>query len=122
MEVTELGKLLQMRDPQGLTRDLRKIVAKTDTLHLNALLTGQHTTGLCAEFSWSGRYRNSCGYLFQDLSESGGMLFVEREILAEQRCGDYCQTGLGSQRGEKRLWEVSWRQWPERAAGNRENG
>ena len=122
MEVSELGKLLQVRDPQGLTRDLREIVAKTGALHLDALLTGQHATGLCVEFSRNGRQRDGCGDLLQDLSEGRGVLFVEREILAEQRCGDCCQTGMGSQRGEKRLREVSWRQRPERAAGNRENG
>ncbi len=55
MEVPELGKLLQMRDPQGLTRNLREIVAKTGAFHLDALLTGQHVTGLCTEFSWNGR-------------------------------------------------------------------
>ena len=32
MEVSELGKLLQVRESQGLTCELRKIVAKTGTL------------------------------------------------------------------------------------------
>ncbi len=57
MEVSELGKL-QVRDPQGLTRDLREIVAKTGALHLDALLTGQHATGVCVEFSRNGRQRD----------------------------------------------------------------
>ncbi len=122
MEVPELGKLLQVRDPQGLTRELGEIVAKTGALHLDALLTGQHVTGLCAEFSRNGRQRDGCGDLLQDLSEGQGVWFVEREILADQRCGDGCQTGMGSQRGEKSLREVSRRQRPERAGGNRENG
>ena len=90
MEISELGQLLKMCDPQGLTRDLREIVAKTGALHLDALLTGQHAAGLCAEFSWNGRQRNGYGDLLQDLSEGRGMLFVEREILAEQRRGGYC--------------------------------
>ena len=50
-----MGKLLQVGDPQGLTRDLREIVVKPSALHLDALLTGQHATGLCAEFNWNGR-------------------------------------------------------------------
>ena len=55
MKVPELGEMLQVRDPQGLTRDLREIVAKPGALHLDALLTGQHVTGVCAEFSRNGR-------------------------------------------------------------------
>ena len=51
-----------------------------------------------------------------------GELIIEREILAKQWCGDCRETGMGAQRGEKGLRKVSWRQWPERAIGNRENG
>ncbi len=54
--------------------------------------------------------------------EGLGVWFVERKILADQRCGDCRQTGMGSQRSEKCLWEISRRQWPERVAGNREDG
>ena len=49
------------------------------------------------------------------------MFFVNRETLSSQRRGGYRQTGLGSQRVEKRLREVSWRQWPERGIGDCEN-
>ena len=87
MEISELGKLLQMRGSQGLTRNLGEIVAKTGAFHLDALLTGQHLTGVCTEFSWNGRQRDSCGDLFQDLLEGQGVLFAERKFLAEQRCG-----------------------------------
>ena len=79
-------------------------------------------TGLRVEFSRNGRQRNGCSDLFQDLSEGRGVRFVEREILAEQRCGDCSQTGMRSQRSEKCLWEISRRPWSERAARNRENG
>ena len=121
MEVPELGKL-QVCDPQGLTRDLREIVAKTGALHLDALLTGQHVAGVCVEFSRNGRQRDAAAICSRTCRKAGGCCSLKREILASQRCGGYCQTGMGSQRVEKRLREVSWRQWPERATGNCENG
>ena len=85
MEVPELGKLLQMRDPQGLTRDLRKIVAKAGMLHFDVLLANQHVTGVCVEFSRNGRQRDGGGDLLQDLLEGLGWWAVERAILAGRR-------------------------------------
>src|SRR4029079_16651503 len=97
-------------------------MAKTSALRLDALLTGQCATAVCPEFSWNSRQCDGCGDLIQELSECRGMLIIERKILAEQWCGDRCETSMGPQGGEKGLWTVSVRQRPERVAGNCENG
>jgi hypothetical protein len=78
MEVPDLWKLLQVRDPQGLSRDLREIVAKPGTLHLDPLLTGHYATGACLEVFRNSRQRDGCGDLLQNLSEDMGLLFIER--------------------------------------------